>query len=300
NKQRSLRVSLYNFLLHTGRVPRGHDKLSLTRKEDRLSNANRKYMEPNRATFTLKPPGTTLQIQRTIPLLEDIKRQDIFSWKDEIYETATLAKWDELTTIQVIKSISATDIQPLFSDCETLQDIFKAILKRKYPAGDALKYMTTLSTLKQNNFATIEEYKDEIEYHCKRLITCLEGDAASMNAKICETFYNGLSERTKLEMARLNIQDINQMYQIILTTEKTMLEQSREVNEDPKGKINNKSNTHKKERRTKWCDYHQVSTHNTDECRARKENRSKSENNKDMPPRLIHLLFLVIILSHSQ
>ncbi|KAG0435614.1 hypothetical protein DMUE_4641, partial [Dictyocoela muelleri] len=215
NKRYLQDISLFNYLLYTGRVPRGHDMLSLTREKDRYSKKSKDdQYEPARATFKLTPPGTTLEIQRSIPLLEDISKQDIFEWKREIIETATLSQWNEETTIQVIKSISATSILPLFHTCSNLDDIFKTILKHKYPETDALKYMTTLTTIKQDKYPTIEEYKLDIEDTCRKLITCLNGDSSAEVLKIRETFYNGLSDRTKLEMARLNIKDIDHMIKL--------------------------------------------------------------------------------------
>ncbi|KAG0434491.1 hypothetical protein DMUE_5162 [Dictyocoela muelleri] len=278
NKRFSLNLSLYNFLIHSGRVPRGHDMLSLTIEKDRyLKKSKEVQYEPARATFKLTPPGTTLEIQRSIPLLEDIPKQDVFTWKKEILETAALAQWDESTAIQVVKSISATNILPLFTTCSTLDDIFKTIMKQKYPESDALKYMTTLTTIRQNNYPTIEEYKLEIEDNCRKLMTCLGGDTTAETLKIRETFYNGLSDRTKLEMARLNIKDINQMYQIISSTEKTIIDQSRTINNEPSNNKDtiSKNNQHRYNK-GKWCSYHKMNTHDTKECRA-----IKSSNDKD-------------------
>ncbi|KAG0435693.1 hypothetical protein DMUE_4588 [Dictyocoela muelleri] len=82
-------------------------------------------------------------------------------------------------------------------------------MKQKYLESDALKYMTSLTTVRQNNYPAVEEYKLEIEDKCRKLMKCLDGGATDEKLKIRETFYNELSDRTKLEMSRLNIQDIN-------------------------------------------------------------------------------------------
>ncbi|KAG0438227.1 hypothetical protein DMUE_3219, partial [Dictyocoela muelleri] len=130
NKHELQQMSLFNFLLLTGRVPRGHDMLSLTKEIRRVENDTYK---PTRATFTITPPNTNLQIQRTLPLLEDLDKQDIFALREEILETASIAYWDEVTTLQVIKSISSTSILSILRDARTIGDAFSSLFDINIP-----------------------------------------------------------------------------------------------------------------------------------------------------------------------
>ncbi|KAG0442072.1 hypothetical protein DMUE_0561 [Dictyocoela muelleri] len=107
---------------------------------------------------------------------------------------------------------------------------------------------------------------------------CTKGDASAANLKIMETFYNGLSDRTKLEMARLNINNITEMYQIIEVTENTMMKQMMDSEQHKSLHRREKMKRREKGRQDTWCEYHRISTHNTNECREKKEFLSKKRD----------------------
>lgn len=97
---------------------------------------------------------------------------------------------------------------------------------------------------------------------------CTKGNSNAANLKIMETFYNGLSDRKKLEMARLNIHSINEICQIIEVTENTMMKQmtdSEQHNPAQKGE-----KTTKKGEKHTWCEYHKINTHNTNDAELRR------------------------------
>ncbi|KAG0434610.1 hypothetical protein DMUE_5115 [Dictyocoela muelleri] len=84
----------------SGRVP--HDKLSLTVKESVKDNhfiesdIDSKF-KPNRISVKTSPANTTINIQRTLPLLESNSKQDIFSRKHKVIESSKIATWEEIT-----------------------------------------------------------------------------------------------------------------------------------------------------------------------------------------------------------
>ncbi|KAG0438225.1 hypothetical protein DMUE_3220 [Dictyocoela muelleri] len=103
---------------------------------------------------------------------------------------------------------------------------------------------------------------------------CTGSNEHTTNLKISEAFYYGLSERSKIEMARLNIHDINEMFLIIESTEKTMIEQMESHSRQQPWAKNNSKKHNLKTNLSKWCDHHKMNTHNTFECRAVKRKDS--------------------------
>ncbi|KAG0438125.1 hypothetical protein DMUE_3283 [Dictyocoela muelleri] len=167
---------------------------------------------PQRITFTITPPNTNIGIQRSFTMLESIEKQYLYKWKEEILQTASIASWDEPTTVGVVKASIASKYLHLIQHKMTLDEIWKAILEHKYPYSDNLKYLNKLANTQQNDFLTIKKYYNTIESICTRLGTCLGWNEDMRRIKCQEAFYNGLSKRCKLEMVRLNIKDCTSIY----------------------------------------------------------------------------------------
>lgn len=113
------------------------------------------------------------------------------------------------------------------------------LLQIKYPRSDAIQYYNKLNSIKQNDFVTIKLFQREIHCTCTRLAICNYWNETQKIQKAQETLYNGLSRRTQLEIARLNIRDFSEMYNIINTTEAIIIEQI---------KASHVRNTHKDKR----------------------------------------------------
>ncbi|KAG0439307.1 hypothetical protein DMUE_2521 [Dictyocoela muelleri] len=265
---------------------------------------------PKQISFTITPPNTNISIQRSFTMLESIPEQDLFKWKEELIQTISLASWDEETSIGVIKASIASKYLHLIQNKRNLQDIWDAIFKYKYPRGDYLRYLNQLSNTHQNSFLTIKEYHSEIERLTLRLGICLDWSEDIRKMKVQESFINGLSKRTQLEMARLNIRECAEIYSVIDSTEETMIEQmkaNRDKNthqrtEDYKTKkFKQKHKRHNDRYDQKFCKFHNVNTHDTAECRAMKQKASKDtqkhqkDNNthtlaiKELTPRITAL-----------
>lgn len=110
---------------------------------------------------------------------------------------------------------------------------------------------------------------------------CTRSDGNVINLKILESFYNGLSDRTELEMGRLNIHNINEMYQIIDATENTMIKQMNNLNQNKKAVREERRERKVKNKYSKLCEYHKLNSHNTNECRARTTNLSHKNDKRD-------------------
>ncbi|KAG0420220.1 hypothetical protein EQH57_0250 [Dictyocoela roeselum] len=177
---------------------------------------------PQQVSFTITPPNTNISIQRTFAMLESIQEQDLFKWREELFQTISLTSWDEQTAIRA--SVVPEYIN-LIQHKTSLSEIWDAIFKHKYPRSEYIKYLNQLSNTQQNSFLTIKEYHEEIERLSLRLGICLDWTEEMRQMKVQESFVNGLSKRTQLEMARLNIRECSEICAIINSTEETMLEQ---------------------------------------------------------------------------
>lgn len=229
----------------------------------------------------MTPPNTTLKIQRTIQLLSSLEHQDIIKYRKEFLDIMALCNWNEQTANDVLISLTSSNLLHLYAGQETLNKKFDTLIWSKYPKTDSLKYYSELTTLKQCDFLTIEEYQKRIESTCYKLGNCKRWSKETIMMKIEESFYNGLTRRTQLEMARLNVKTLGEMYQIIHTTESTMLEQlratqarTRKRSEDIQTHNKNK-NTHYRTidriKTEKYCKFHHSTSHSDEECKARKQ-----------------------------
>ncbi|KAG0442520.1 Retrovirus-related Pol polyprotein from transposon [Dictyocoela muelleri] len=229
-------------------------------------------------------------------MLEDIDKQDIFIWRDEVLESAKISGWNDETLMAVIRAISSTKIHRLFETSRTSQEMIDTVFKIKYPASHALRFLNIISNIRQNNYYTIREYKEDIEAACQRLSIYLNWDVHTTNFKSEEIFYNGLNRRTQLEMSRLRVTNIREMYELINTTEDTIIEQMRShkiKEEKTYRKVSNeKAEENKKPVRvvSKWCTFHKTATHSDTECRALKKGGEKDKRNSDTKPSSLNML----------
>ena len=145
--ERSTNKSIYDLFLLTGKVPprsvmmssskdlfncnqtlleesqhKGKD-LSFTSRQNKDifdSPKLKSYVDfdPNYKTetaeFTINPLNTTLHIRKTIPLLSDLTKQDVFQWSHEKSENAKACNWNEETLQQILISITTPRLQYIY------------------------------------------------------------------------------------------------------------------------------------------------------------------------------------------
>ncbi|KAG0430206.1 hypothetical protein DMUE_5685 [Dictyocoela muelleri] len=141
-------------------------------------------------------------------MLEDIQKQDLFKLRNEFIQTVKLVQWDEVTTVEVLKSAIESKYFNLIDGLETAEIIMDRIFKEKYPSSHYIRYLNMLANTKQDDFLTIKYYKGYIIDICESLKICFNWSEKQKNLKADEAFYTGLSRRTQLEMSRLNVQTI--------------------------------------------------------------------------------------------
>ncbi|KAG0441314.1 hypothetical protein DMUE_1138 [Dictyocoela muelleri] len=148
-----------------------------------------------------------------------------------------------------------------------------------YPRNHYLRYPNILSNIHQDDFLTIKDYSNEITNVCEKLQICMNWSDEQRLTKIKETFYRGLTKRTQLEMSRLNVQTINEIYNMNHCTEETLIEQlGRFDNEYFIGKQDNLNK--KPEKGRKQCEHHGSCNHFTYECRYLKKKKNNFRLNK--------------------
>ena len=76
--------------------------------------------------------------------------------------------------------------------------------------------------MKQENYSTIAEYAATNCEPTQRLCICQDLQFEYAKYKRQETFYRGLANITKLELAKLNISSAKDIYEVINTPELTM------------------------------------------------------------------------------
>ncbi|KAG0442137.1 hypothetical protein DMUE_0507 [Dictyocoela muelleri] len=272
NKSDLTRHSFYNQLLLWGRISPESVKLNSTRKVIRVKTFDENYT-PQKIEFTHTPPNTTISIRRSFSMLEDIQRQDLFKWKNEFIQTVKLAQWNEVTAVEVLRSAIDSQYFNLIDELDTIEKIMKKIFKTKYPESHYIRYLNMLANAKQDDFLTIKEYKEYINDICQRLMICMNWSEEQMNVKAEEAFYTGLSRRTQLEMSRLNVTTIKGIYDMINTTEETLLEQFNGSEVENKLSVYHRNKREEQANKGKRCSYHGLCNHDTAECREIKKNK---------------------------
>ncbi|KAG0442056.1 hypothetical protein DMUE_0574 [Dictyocoela muelleri] len=223
NKKSSIKMSFYNQLIFYGRISPESVKLNSTRKDfsERLIDEN--FI--TKREFKHTPTNTTISIRMSFSMLEEIQKQDLFKWSDEFKQTVKLAGWNDITAVEVLRSSIDSKYYSLIQDAATVDNIIDIILSHKYPASHYTKYLNMLSNVRQDDFLRIKEYKENKVNICKRLKICMGKTESQTRIKAEEVFYTGLSKRTQLEMSRLNVRNIVDIYEMINCTEETLKEQ---------------------------------------------------------------------------
>ncbi|KAG0437171.1 hypothetical protein DMUE_3848 [Dictyocoela muelleri] len=88
---------------------------------------------PRRIEFSHTPIGTSINISRSFQMLEDIKRQNLFEWKEDFLQSAKLAQWNEEATLQVLISSIDSKYFYLIENVNSLDQALSNIFTIKYP-----------------------------------------------------------------------------------------------------------------------------------------------------------------------
>eukprot|EP00477_Mikrocytos_mackini_P002391 GAHX01002652.1.p1 GENE.GAHX01002652.1~~GAHX01002652.1.p1 ORF type:complete len:272 (+),score=32.47 GAHX01002652.1:47-817(+) len=165
----------------------------------------------DKANFTYTPPNTTINIQKIMTVLSSITDQDLFLWESEFRNTATACCWDETTSNHVLQSVTTNELHGIYKGKETTAEKLAAVFQYKYNQNSALKLQTELAGLKQYKIPTACIYMASISELVRQLAIIHGWTDVEKSRKIEETFYNGLTRRTQLEMSKMNITEIADM-----------------------------------------------------------------------------------------
>lgn len=249
-------------------------------KKDLTKQTNNAYKEQH-ATFTVQVPNTSLTIQRLLPCLHDVNKQDMFKWKSIFYETIRLCNWSEETAITVLENVVHTDYLATTQEYKALDDKVNALMNIKYPTTHFFHIKQQLASVKQEDFYTIKDFMQKIDEFLQRLALIKPNTPAENREKREEAFYTGLSNISKVEMRRHNIVSFKDMYDTIHSTEQLILHNTNAYN---RTHSNDKrpENSYRKENTSnkKYCTFHKTNTRDTKECRKVNANTTKSDEKK--------------------
>ncbi|KAG0440449.1 Transposon Tf2-9 polyprotein [Dictyocoela muelleri] len=240
-----------------------------------------RHSNHNELNLVTRPAGTTISVKRSFQMLEDIERQDVFRWKEEFMQTAKLASWTDEVALQVMRESVDAKYFTLLDKATSLPTAFEVILKNKYPQKNYLKYLNQISNIHQDQFLTIKEYRNFIEDTVTRLGICMNWTTEQCEFKMYEAFFYGLAKRTQIEMARLNIKEISEMYNVINSTEESLLDQGPNFDEIINNKNKQEKSSHEIKKDTLTCSYHGKCNHRTEDCRELKKNKNDNHGQKD-------------------
>ncbi|KAM0677711.1 hypothetical protein BDAP_001703 [Binucleata daphniae] len=248
------------------------------------------------ATFNINVPNSNLNIQRTLPCINDLHTQDLFSWKTTFIEPKNICSWDENTAINVLEATVHTKYLAAMRLKNTRHDRLNTLFQLKYPTNLSFTLSQKLANLKQEDFYTIEEYTNKIDKILRKLAMIKEYNNKQYHEKREETFYAGLTDICKLEMTRLNVRAFAKMYEIMNETEKMIVKQERHENHTKsKNGYENIENSKKNNAyKSKWYHYHKSKSHDSKECRHINNNKGNETKNytiteKKVNPRSIEI-----------
>eukprot|EP00477_Mikrocytos_mackini_P000020 GAHX01000020.1.p2 GENE.GAHX01000020.1~~GAHX01000020.1.p2 ORF type:complete len:621 (-),score=92.06 GAHX01000020.1:2547-4409(-) len=254
---------------------------------------------PKTATFSLQPTNTTLHISCSIPILESIERQDVYSWADTFRSTIIQCNWDEGTSINTLKALTTSSLLCIYQGANTLEEMMIRLLAVKYPKSSASHYLNELAIVRQSHYPTVSTYVLAINCLVTRLYLCRGEDPSKSFDKRTEVFYNGLTRTTKKEMVKLGLHDANSIYNNIKNVENFVLEECvyqlraaqtqpsrakthkyKNFNQNTDYQQGNYSSRNANQRTQRaYCRIHGECGHTNSQCRRQQQNGSREYNN---------------------
>ncbi|MGL5708363.1 MAG: reverse transcriptase domain-containing protein, partial [Aeromonas sp.] len=218
-------------------------------------------------------------MQEHIDRIENIKEQDLLTWFSNFQNISSLCGWSEETKFATVRALVTINLQPHIAACKTLNDIQFTLLRLKYPPEDSFRYTTEISHIKQENYPRITDYYNELNECITILGCCKAWNQTQTNFKIEEIFYQNLATCTQIELARQGVNNIKDALSVIHQTEEILIKTFKpEKYKGQESKDSKKMNNH--DFKQKWCSFHKVNSHSTDECRSKPDNTTKERHNK--------------------
>ncbi|KAG0436105.1 hypothetical protein DMUE_4387 [Dictyocoela muelleri] len=247
------------------------------------------------ANFEYKNEKSGLRIIHKINLLISLDKQDIIIWKTAFKELARICSWSEEIQIEVLKQITDINLQHQIGDASSADEFIYKIIKLKYNYQTAYKYQTQMMNIRQSNHFTIRAYLYEIQKVTQKLALCLDWNEHMTQEKIHELFLCGLDDSIKIEIMKYPSRDFNAIVNMLSEIEIFIINNIRkniqdvhqtktyDFNFNTKHNLRNNMMKTKTRRdfqndnvkRSRFCKYHNTSSHDISECRAFKKKTSQ-------------------------
>lgn len=104
---------------------------------------------PEKATFIITPPNTTISITRSLNLLTNLHQQDLFQYQRDFFETAKLCGWNEQAQSDVLNEQTSSELLQRYHGKITTYEKFHVISEEKYPEQDAITYYNQFNNIKK-------------------------------------------------------------------------------------------------------------------------------------------------------
>ena len=262
--------SLLETYLATGRAIHRCDNLSSRDHYREKENLNKqsKPFKPDYASFSFNVPGTTLQFDRKIEILEDLDKQDIKSWGETFLETTRLCNWDEKTSSNALKALLHPKFVPHIRNQTRVVEMLDLLFEMRYPARDSIKYYQEIGRLHQGRFYLLSEFYNELRTIIIKLGYTLKWTQREIELKLEESFIAGLGRKTAIEVVRLNLSNATEILERLNPMEERILKEvSNHLTRQP---------TDNKATNKKWCYYHKTNKHDKTECFVLKRKNGNS------------------------
>lgn len=291
-----------SFANNTGEKPKSPSVIleNVVEEKEKILNTNKEY-KPQKLKIQLQIENTSLTVTKEIDYLESMEQQDLIEWKLNFEDIASLAKWDETTKIAVLKNTINQKFYKLLTDTSQSKKILEDILCYRYNQSTAFRYLEKINNLKQEQFYLIDTYADEIKRNCNKLAVCYKWSKEELSKKMEEYFTKGLSDLCLLEIRKLNIYKIEDVWQMIKRVEdfgynilvKEVTNPKRVIETEykkTKSSIDQKDRkNHKNQSDKKYCKIHKSCRHTTEECRDYKKSSHMMIREPKVTPNCIKL-----------
>ena len=269
NDRTGLGSSLYNFYLRHNRPP--GDLMRIMREHVNMnsydvdtqrmgySHQGLRKQEKKVHKFRLQLPNSDIFIEKELEILTNVHSQDLIDWTDKIHEIKATFHWDDNLSLQVLRASVSDEIASLLSSCPTFDTAIRQLFSLRYTEISVETLYREANTLHQDNFLLISDYNNTLNKIVRQIGIIKQWPNQIVEIKYEEYFYMGLSELTRLEINKQNIQSAKEVLQTIQRTEELLIKVANEK------QLRDSRNTD-----YKWCEIHKSRSHSTNECNNRR------------------------------
>lgn len=238
----------------TSKVPKGRPHFT----------KHRSNFKPQYSEFSHTISDTTISSKRSLEHLTDTSQQSVTVWIRNMKHSLKHFSWSEEIEAKVLLTIIGIDILPP-GEYETSTEIFKALIKKHFTKQTKLLLNKRLYEIFQGRNESIKQYHKNISETAEHLAIINNESAAQTKKKIKEVFLKNLNKNTKLLALDKDLSEPEEIIEYITQREEIH-------NQDGHNKPSLKENKNT----GKYCKYHKVNTHASEECRALKSKTSSN------------------------